>query len=308
MKMPIGLVKMKFFAKKNAPAILVGAGIVGSVTAAVMACKATLEVKPVLEKHKEDMEKIHELCEQEENQESKGKMTTATYVRTGKKLAKLYLPAMTVGALSITAILGSHMILSKRNAALAGALTTINTAFNEYRGRVISDQGEEKDYEYLTGVHEEEIERIVTDKKGKEKVVKEKIKVADPNAKGNGYLRFLTEGSRYWNSDSQMMNIYLNKRQRWANDQLKSFGFFTIADLWKDFGFVIDNYDMGEYMTMGWIYDKDHHDEIDLDIRETKYLDEYGNERTAFSICPNPQRNVVATYNKRKVAALQEAA
>lgn len=45
--------------KKHSPEILVFTGIAGVVTSAVMACKATRKLDPVLEAHKENAEAVH---------------------------------------------------------------------------------------------------------------------------------------------------------------------------------------------------------------------------------------------------------
>ena len=49
--------------KKHSPEILVVAGVIGTVTSAVMACKATTKVNTILDKAKEDIQVIHESAE-----------------------------------------------------------------------------------------------------------------------------------------------------------------------------------------------------------------------------------------------------
>ena len=57
--------KTSFQLKKHSPEILVVAGVIGVVTSAVMACKATTKVNEILDKTKEDVEAIHK-CEEED--------------------------------------------------------------------------------------------------------------------------------------------------------------------------------------------------------------------------------------------------
>ena len=51
--------KVGFKLKKASPEILIVSGVIGGVTAAVMACKATLKVNAVTEEAKTNIEKIH---------------------------------------------------------------------------------------------------------------------------------------------------------------------------------------------------------------------------------------------------------
>ena len=144
--------KTSFQLKKHSPEILVVAGVIGVVTSAVMACKATTKVNEILDKTKEDVEAIHK-CEEDESMkeqyssEDAKKDLTIVYAQTGVKFAKLYGPSVVLGALSITSILASNNILRKRNVALGAAYAAIDKGFKEYRNRVIERFGEEVDRE-----------------------------------------------------------------------------------------------------------------------------------------------------------------
>ena len=87
--------KTSFQLKKHSPEILVVAGVIGVVTSAVMACKATTKVNEILDKTKEDVEAIHK-CEEDESMkeqyssEDAKKDLTIVYAQTGVKFAKLY--------------------------------------------------------------------------------------------------------------------------------------------------------------------------------------------------------------------------
>ena len=53
------LSKTGFQLKKHSPEILVVAGVIGVVTSAVMACKATTKVDKIVENTKNDIDKVH---------------------------------------------------------------------------------------------------------------------------------------------------------------------------------------------------------------------------------------------------------
>ena len=107
--------------KKHSPEILMGLGIVGTVTSTVLACKATTKVSKIMEETKDTLEVIHSGMEngnikgKEYTPEDGKKDLTIVYAQTGVKLVKLYAPAITLGVLSITSIVASHRILKKRN-------------------------------------------------------------------------------------------------------------------------------------------------------------------------------------------------
>ena len=172
--------KTGFKLKKYSPEILAVSGVIGIVTSAVMACKATTKVSAILEESKATIDAIHD-CQENPELVEEGKYTdddakkdlAITYVQTGVKLVKLYAPSVILGTLSITAMLASNDILRKRNAALAAAYATIDGSFKKYRERVIERFGETVDKELKYGVKKQKIEEIVTDPEtGKEKKAK----------------------------------------------------------------------------------------------------------------------------------------
>ena len=171
------LSKTSFQLKKHSPEILVVAGVIGVVTSAVMACKATTKVGEILDKTKEDVETIHK-CEADESvkerysSEDAQKDLAIVYVQTGMKFAKLYGPSVILGALSITSILASNNILRKRNVALSAAYAAIDKGFKEYRSRVIERFGEEVDRELKYNLKAKKFDETVIDEEtGKEKKV-----------------------------------------------------------------------------------------------------------------------------------------
>ena len=182
-----GFYKACFKVKKHSPEILLATGIVGGVASAVMACKATTKIDTILETTKETIDGIHEGVKNGEikgvtyTEEDGKKDLTLVYVQTGVKFAKLYGPALLVGAASIGCVLASHNIINKRNIALAAAYATVDNSFKEYRGRVIERFGKELDKELKYNIKAQEIEDRVVDEDGHETVTKTTIQVAEPS-------------------------------------------------------------------------------------------------------------------------------
>lgn len=99
--------KLGFKVKKHSPEILVVSGVIGVVTAAVMACKATTKVSEIIEKAKDDIDIIHGAVEgniptkEPYTEDDANKAITMTYMKVGLKLVKLYAPAVVIGGLSV---------------------------------------------------------------------------------------------------------------------------------------------------------------------------------------------------------------
>ena len=251
--------RVGFKFKKHSPEILVGAGVVGVVASAVMACKATTKLDDVLAETKDTVDKIHDVTEHPEKipegkeytVEDSKKDLTIVYTQAGVKLVKLYGPAVVLGTVSIAAIIGGHHILRKRNIALAAAYTAVDKGFKEYRGRVRERVGEEVDRELRYNIKAKEIEKTVTDANGKETVVKETVDVADPNLTSD-YARFFDDGCTGWTKDPEFNLMFLKDQQRYANDLFKSKGHLFLNEVYDMLG--IPRTQAGQ--VVGWIYDE----------------------------------------------------
>ena len=249
--------KFGFQIKKHSPEILLVAGVVGTVASAVMACKATIKAKEIVDKSKEDISIIHDcmtnetLKENGEYSDEQGKKDlTIAYTNTAVDLAKVYGPSVILGTLSIASILTSNNILRGRNVALAAAYATVDKSYKEYRGRVREKYGEEADKELTFDIKAKEVEKTVVDEKGKEKKVKETVRDSNSNAH-SPYAKVFDELNDNWENDSEYNTMFLRKTERWANDYLKSHGYLFLNDVYKALGFQPTR--AGQ--VVGWIYD-----------------------------------------------------
>ena len=272
--------------KKNAPEALVIAGIVGVVTSAVMACKATTKVNDIIEETKENTHDLHlvataaglkESTDEFSNEDIRKidilsakedvknytaqdlkKDTTIIYTQTAVKFIKLYGPSVVLGALSITSILASNNILRKRNVALAAAYATVDKGFKEYRSRVVERFGKDIDRELKYNIKAKEIEETTKNAKGKEKTVKKSIEVADVNEHSD-YARFFDELCTGWKRDAEYNLMFLKHQQNYANEKLQKQGYLFLNDVYDMLG--IPKTKAGQ--VVGWIYDEAHPDIYD---------------------------------------------
>ena len=248
--------RVGFKFKKHSPEVLIVAGTIGVVASAVMACKATTKAGKIKEEMNEEMDKIHEVAEahrEDYTEEDLKKDTTIVYTQTAVKYVKLYAPSVALGVASLTCILASNGILRKRNIALAAAYTAVDKGFKEYRGRVVERFGTELDKELRYNIKAKEFEEPVVDEKGKEKIKKETVSVADPNLYSD-YARFFDDGCLGWSKDAEYNLTFLKQQQNYANDLLKKKGHLFLNEVYDMLG--IPRTRAGQ--VVGWIYDEKH--------------------------------------------------
>lgn len=263
-KVSNNMTKFKFEIKKHSPEILIGAGVVGVVGSCVLACIATTKVEKVLEEKNKKIEQIHAVQEDEELRQS-GKYTendakkdlTIVYTKTGLELIKLYSPAFLLGALSLSAIIGSHVILNKRNIALTSAYCILNKTFKNYRENVKERFGEKVDFQLKNNIKVKEVETVSVDEKGKQKVEKKEEYFIDSEGnKYSQYSRFFDETNEFWKSDWDYNKTFLLQMQNYANEKLKAQGFLFLNDVYDMLGFPRTQ--AGQIV--GWTFDRKHPD------------------------------------------------
>ena len=253
--------KVGFKFKKHSPEILAVTGVVGIVTSAVMACKATTKVNDIVNEAKETVDKIHESVGkglhtsdgEEYTEEVAKKDLTIVYAQTGLKFVKLYGPSVALGIASIACLLGSNHILRKRNLALAAALTNVATSFKEYRGRLVDRFGKDVDRELRFGIKAKEVEETVVDKDGNETTVTKTVEVVDPNTAHSLYSIVFCEGNTGWTRNAELNKVFLIQQQNWANDKLKMNGVLTLNEVYDMVGAPRTAYGQ----IAGWVWTED---------------------------------------------------
>ena len=244
--------------KKYSPEILTAAGVIGTVGSTVLACKATLKVEDILDEAKKKSNLINAVhdgeievdAEYTDKDYSKDLLVNRT--QTAVKLIKLYGPAITLGALSITAILGGQHILRKRNVAVMAAYKLCEESFANYRSRVKDELGEEKDRQFYYGITEETVKDKVKSKDGKTKTVTTKVEKA-PDHLYSQYARFFDEANMNWDKSPEQNMYFLKMVQNQMNDKLKARGHVFLNEVYDALGF--ERSEAGQLV--GWVWNKD---------------------------------------------------
>jgi hypothetical protein len=142
--------RLKFLLNENSTTILTGVGIVGTVSTAVLAGRASFKAAAII--RDEEDERIAALTFPVVSPEPISKTEKA------KMVWPYYIPPIAVGAATITSIVMAHRISSKRIAALAVASTISERALQEYKAKVVEKLGERQE----TAVREEIAQDSIT--------------------------------------------------------------------------------------------------------------------------------------------------
>lgn len=208
-------------AKKQSPHIFFVAGIVGVVGTAILASRATLRLSGTLDQIESDLDAAKEL--KDTNHDDWQLDTVYIYSRAGLQIVRLYGPTIIVGTLSIAALTGSHMQMSRRNTSLMAAYALVAKAYEDYRDRVRETLGEEKELDIYHAVTNSE-------RKG-EAGNKELVKQVDPT-KWSPYAVFFDEASRHWEKDPELNRIYIQCQETFANHLLRARGHVFLNEVY----------------------------------------------------------------------------
>lgn len=170
---------------KHSSEILTGIGIAGMITTTILAVKATPKALELIEESKKEWE-----------------MDELSPIDTIKVAWKPYIPAMATGVASVACLIGASSVNMKRNAALATAYKLSETAFSEYKEKVVETIGEKK-------------EEIIKDKVAKSKLEKDPVSKSEVIITSGGKtLCYDSISGRYFESDIEKIKRAVNELNR----------------------------------------------------------------------------------------------
>lgn len=119
----------------NSPTILTTIGVVGTVTTAYLAGKASFEAADIIR-----------LKEADDDERGISAGTPQEVLKSRVQLVwQLYIPAGLTSAATIACIIGANTIGTRRAAGLAAAYTLTEKSLDEYRAKVVEKIGERKE-------------------------------------------------------------------------------------------------------------------------------------------------------------------
>lgn len=208
---------------KHSPEILTGIGIAGMITTTILAVKATPKA-------------LQLIAEAEDKKFDNGHGEALTKVEVVKTAWKPYIPATVTGVTSAMCLIGASKVSLKRNAALATAYKLSETAFAEYKEKVVETIGEKK-------------EKVVKEKIAKEKVQNNPVSSREVIITGKGdTLCFDTLSGQYFKSDIDRIKRIENE----LNKRMMSEMYISLNEFYSEVG--LRRTKLGDMM--GWNLDK----------------------------------------------------
>lgn len=224
------------FVSKRSPEILTGIGIVGMCTTVVLAVKATPKAMELIEEEKDRQNDVLYLEAVEKGHEKFARVDRLKPVEVVKVAWKPYIPAAVTGVVSIACIVGASSVNARRQAALYSAYKLSETAFAEYKDKVVETIGEKK-------------EKVVKDKVAAKKVEENPVSnnTVIVTEKGNT-LCYDAAAGRYFRSDIDKIKAAVNEiNRRMVYDQ-----YVSLNEFYDELG--LEHTDLGN--ELGWNLDK----------------------------------------------------
>ena len=186
---------------KHSPEILIGLGIAGMISTAVLAVTATPKALKAIEEKKEE-EQVEEL----------------TTIETVKTTWKYYVPAVASGIFSACCVVGAHSVNARRNAALAAAYKISETALTEYREKVMETVGEKK-------------EKTIREKVQQKRIDEKPVSKSNVIVTSKGHTRcYEYYNDRYFWSDIEQIKRVVND----LNKRMLSEGYISLSDFYDE--------------------------------------------------------------------------
>ena len=185
---------------RNSPAILTGLGCAGVLTTAILTGRATLRASEILK------------------MEAPDEQLPATEIV--KLTWKVFIPPVLVGASSIACIIGANTINTHRNAALAALYSLSETAFREYKEKVVEEIGRNKELKVRDSIAQD---RVTTNPVGDRTII----------FTGNGeVLCYDALCDRYFKSSAEKIRQQVLK----LNEDLRNEMWLDLNDLYYAIG------------------------------------------------------------------------
>lgn len=221
---------------KHSPGILTGFGIAGMISTAVLAVKATPKALELIEKEKKRQNRELRRKAEESGSEETCIISRLKFADLVKTAWKCYIPAVVTGSISAACLIGANSVNAKRNAVLATAYRLSETAFSEYKEKVIETIGEKK-------------EHVIRDEIAKDRIEKNPVTTSEVviTEKGNT-LCYDSICGRYFRSDIEKIKQIINE----LNRRLLSEMYISLNDLYYELG--LSSTEMGD--DLGWNSDE----------------------------------------------------
>lgn len=270
---------VKMFGIKHGPAIALGVGIAAIPTAVILSSFASLKAKKIVEDAEWELDDIENtsrvegedketgdiVCE-EYTPEAKERDKARVMAKTALKLTTVYLPTAATTAVAISGILVYTKIIKQRLLIATTAYAALDTAFKNYRERVVEKYGKEIDHQLRYGIKKDLIQTTKIDENGNEVPVTKEVETSE--SAENGYCDltriFSKETSPMWWPEGDYNEMTLRGVENFYTRKLRVDGFVIMNDVLEAMGLKREA--IGT--VYGWVYDATKKDnKIDLSLQ-----------------------------------------
>lgn len=268
--------------RKHSPALLFGVGVVGVVGTVVLASRATLKLDEVLQEANDALNKALTLEHHDYSEQDRNHDVFLIKVKTVGRVAKLYAPSVIVGTLSIAALTGAHVTLTRRNLALTAAYAGLDKAFRQYRERIVEELGADKERELRYDLVDAEVLTKAPDGSTVTKIVKTR----GPRGYSQ-YAMLFDEGNKNWQKERMYNSYFIQNIQSYANVKLRANGHLFLNEVYDMLGLPRTR----AGCIVGWIINSAHGDSyVDFGVFS-------GDELVAFDFVTGEEQAIWLDFN-----------
>lgn len=214
------------FSSDNSPTILTAIAVAGTLSTTVLTARASFKAAEAI-REEERLLTLIDTAREPVELDGREKV---------KLVWKLYIPAATSAGTTIACIVGANTISMRRGAALATAFSLSESAFQEYKSKVIEQIGANKEQKVRDDIARD---RMVNDPVSSKQVI---------IAAGGDVLCYETMTGRYFKSDMET----LRQAQNMLNARIISESYVSLNEFFDAIGLQKTGY--GE--EVGWTVDK----------------------------------------------------
>nr|DAW59937.1 MAG TPA: hypothetical protein [Caudoviricetes sp.] len=241
--------------KFRSPEILIGAGVVGLISSAVLAVRRGVRwhqaASNMLKSEHEAIKKATEVCSNEDYPVEDRAKDYGKLIGNGVwSFTQIYGPSVLIGAASVGSILWGTGILKGRLAAMTSAAATAQAALEKYRSKVREKFGDDADGEFALGVKAKKLK--IKDEDGNKSTHTKYFQVGDGEwMAASPYARIWDESALEWSRNRDIQYLTLRSLENHFNRELDSRGVVFLNDVYKALGLPLSK----DAALVGWIKD-----------------------------------------------------
>lgn len=278
--------KVKLGAKRNAPELLLGAGLITGTATIVLASRATVKAVGIKKELDEgNMSLDFYIKDGSISDDAAKKEVRRLYTKYALDLAKQYAIPVGLYASTVALVFSSYKIQKNRQMALSAALAACTTAYSTLLGKLRNGAA--------TGLTAKEVMdgiegKIIVDPDTGEVTIE---KVQGEPVDSLYKVRF-DRYSTAWEKDKFQNESTLRSEENWANDRLRLQGYVFLNDIYDRLG--LPKTKAGQIV--GWLNDGTGDGFIDFGVKDCEGYEDFRFDANAFDLNFNVDGDILTKF------------